>query len=144
MSKVTATTTFISHLKALVIWMALGMWKKSKSLIRSVCPYLMVHLYVTYHLARGYFHTKNEMTVVNIVEVIIEQIWINTHMDGRTDGWKIWKQYVSHPTPPPTTRHNHYVVQGIIIEWLIRQWPLWNLFFFKQLLYPIPVWNWGH
>ena len=38
-------------------------------------------LYMAHLLPRGYFHTKNEVIMVNIVEVI-EWTWIRRQRDG--------------------------------------------------------------
>ena len=61
--------------------------------------YLM--LYIT-HLPRGYFHTKNEMIMVNIVE-ITEHTQIRLQTDGQMD-----RRIVKVKTIP----HN-YILQGV-------------------------------
>ena len=53
-------------------------------------------------LLRGYFHTKNEMTVVNIVEVI-EQTRIRLQTDRQMDRWTD-KSKPIYPT-------NYYIVR---------------------------------
>ena len=48
--------------------------------ILNTCPCLLAILYITHLLPRGYFYTKNDMIVVNIVIVIGRKwIWLQKH-----------------------------------------------------------------